>query len=120
MTTSKKQYTTIDQYIARFPRDVQAILEKIREIVHKATPEAEEVISYAIPAFRLRKRNLIYFAGWKEHVSLYPIPSGSAAFREEIAPYVAGRGTLKFPLNKPIPYPLIKKVVELSVAQHIA
>lgn len=120
MTTTDKKYTTVEEYIRQFPKETQEILEKIRRIIQEEIPGIEETISYAIPAFKLRSKHWIYFAGWKEHVSLYPIPSGSAAFKKEILPYIAGKGTLKFPLNHPIPYPLIKKIVELSVAQNVA
>lgn len=105
----------IDKYIDGFPNETKVVLEKIRKIIHREVPEAEEIISYKIPAFRLNKRNFIYFAGWKNHVSIYPIPELPGDFIKEIEPFVAGRGTLKFPLDKPVPYELIEKFVQLSL-----
>lgn len=113
---SKKGFTSIDEYIAACPPHSQERLQKVRETIKKLVPEAKEKISYQIAAFELNGRNLIYFAGWKSHISIYPIPPGDEAFNEEIAPYVDGRGTLKFPLDKPLPLKLIKKVVKLHVA----
>lgn len=110
----------IDDYISNFPEETQRVLNQIQEIIREAAPEAEETISYQIPTFKLNGKYFIYFAGWKSHVSLYPIPEGDNEFQKEITPYVAGKGTLKFPLEKPIPYELIKKVVRLSVQEHTA
>lgn len=117
MVTSKKKFKTVDEYIGTFPVEVQKILKKIRKIIQAAAPEAQDAISYQIPTFKLHGRYIVYFAGWKSHVSLYPIPTGSEAFQKEIALYIAGKGTLKFPLNKPIPYSLIKKVVTLHIKE---
>ncbi len=114
MAPAKTQ--SVDSYIATFPRDVQEVLTQIREIIRQAAPAAQETISYSMPAFKLRSKYWIYFAGWRAHVSLYPIPTGPASFRRAIAPYVTGKGTLTFPLNKPIPYDLIRKIVALHVA----
>lgn len=102
---------TIDEYIAGFPSDVQVILQKIRMTIHKAAPEAQETISYRMPTFNLNDHYLIYFAGYKKHVSLYPAPVGIEKFQEEMAAYISGRGTLKFPLDEPIPYGLIRRIV---------
>lgn len=101
---------TIDAYIASFPADVQVILQEVRRRIRKAVPTADETISYGIPAFTLGGRYLVYVAGWKHHISVYPVPAGDAAFRREIEPYVAGKGTLAFPLGEPIPYDLIGRV----------
>jgi uncharacterized protein YdhG (YjbR/CyaY superfamily) len=110
------KFTTVDEYIASFPDDVQKILEKIRGIVKAAAPEATEKISYQIAAFELNGRNLIHFAGWKKHVSLYPVPAGSEAFERQVAKYAGGKGTLKFPLDEPLPLKLIERVVKLYLA----
>lgn len=107
----------IDAYISTFPEDVQVILQKIREIIHEEVPEAIEKISYQIPAFNLNGKYFIYFAGWKEHVSLYPVPKGDTIFQKEIAPYIGGKGTLKFSLSKPIPYDLIRKIVLVKLKE---
>lgn len=103
----------VDEYIKLFPKEVQDMLQAIRQILRRELPESTEVISYGIPCFKVDGKYVVYFAGWKNHISLYPIPKGDAAFQKEIAPYKAGRGTLRFSLDKPIPEGLIKKVVSL-------
>jgi uncharacterized protein YdhG (YjbR/CyaY superfamily) len=115
----KTNFQSIDEYIATFPADVQKVLEAIRATIQAAAPDAREKISYQIAAFELNGKNLIGFAGWKKHVSIYPIPSGSDAFTKEISQYVDGKGTLKFPLNKPLPLKLISKIVKYRVADHL-
>ena len=115
--SQKTVFHSVDEYFASFPEDVQKILEKIRAFIKATVPEAKEKISYQIAAFELNGKNLIYFAGWKNHISLYPVPSGDEAFEKEISNYVAGKGTLKFPLAKPIPFEIIGKVVQLRVAE---
>jgi uncharacterized protein YdhG (YjbR/CyaY superfamily) len=104
------QYATVEEYIGSFPGDVQDILREVRRTIHSAVPEAAERISYGIAAFTLGGRDLVYFAGWKRHISVYPVPTGDADLTQELAPYLAARGTLKFPLGKPVPYPLIGRV----------
>ena len=106
--------TNIDEYIASFPDDVQKILRKIRLTIRKAAPDAEEKISYQIPTFTLHG-NLIYFAAFKQHVSVYPAPRGNEAFRNELSAYAGGKGTVRFPLDKPVPYDLITRIVEFRV-----
>ena len=105
------KFSTVDDYIASYPPDVGVTLEKIRRTILAAAPGTEETISYGIPTITLDGRYLIYFAGWKRHISVYPIPEGDAALWRDLAPYKHGRGTLRFPLNKPIPYELIQRVV---------
>jgi len=105
----------MDEYIASFPEEVQKILEEIRATIRATAPEMWEKISYQIAAFELNGKNLIYFAGWKKHVSIYPIPPGDEAFEKEIAKYTAGKGTLQFPLDGPMPLELIGKVANLHV-----
>ena len=100
----------VDDYIASFPEDVQAVLEQVRDVIHQAVPGAGEKISYKIPAITLEGRYVVYFAGWKHHVSLYPVPAGDAAFQDEIAPFRVSTGTVHFPLDKPIPYDLIGRM----------
>lgn len=104
---------TIDQYIDTFPADVQTIMREVRRRIRHALPTADETISYGIPTFTLDGRYLVYFAGWKHHISVYPVPTGDATFEREIEPYRAGKGTLKFPLAEPIPYELIERVAAL-------
>ncbi len=107
----------IDEYIATFPKVVQEILEKIRLTIKNAAPDAEEKISYQIPTFTLNGSYLIYFAAYKEHIGLYPVSIGNAEFDKELSLYVAGKGTAKFPLDKPIPFDLIGKIVKLKVKE---
>lgn len=106
----------IDDYIGRFPADVQKVLKKVRETIRSAAPDAEEVISYQMPAFR-QHGILVYFAGWKEHIGLYPPISGDAAIEKAVARYAGPKGNLQFPLDQPIPYDLIKRIVKLRVQQ---
>ena len=108
----------IDEYIAGFPPEIQEILEKIRLTIRKAAPKAEEAISYMMPTFKLHG-NLVHFAAFKNHIGLYPAPSGIDAFREELAVYEGGKGTIRFPLDKPIPYPLISKIVKFRATQNL-
>jgi uncharacterized protein YdhG (YjbR/CyaY superfamily) len=111
--TDKKQFTTIDEYISTFPQDTQIILEKMRQGIQKAAPGAVETISYNMPAFDLKGKHLVFFAGWKHHISMYPIPAGDEAFQQEISHYKRVKSTVQFPLNEPIPYDLVEKIVTL-------
>ena len=110
-------FATVDDYISSFPEDVQAVLEQVRRTIHRAVPGAGETISYQIPTITLDGRYLVYFAGWKQHISLYPLPDMDEVLEQEIAPYKAGKGTVRFPLGDPIPHDLIKKLVALLVQQ---
>lgn len=116
----KNKSNSIDEYIDTFPEDVQTVLKQVRKTIKAAAPQAGEKISYGIPTFTLNGKYLIYFAGWKHHISIYPIPTADDSFNQEIAPYVAGKGTLKFPVDKPIPLKLITKIVKLNVAENLA
>jgi uncharacterized protein YdhG (YjbR/CyaY superfamily) len=107
------KFASIDEYIDSFPVEVRAVLEQMRRRIHRALPEAQETIRYDIPTFQINGRNVVHFAGWKQHVSVYPVPAGDEAFQREIEPFRAGRGTLKFPLDQPIPYHLIERVAAL-------
>ena len=106
---------SIDEYIVGFPEETQLYLEQIRAAIRKAAPDAQEVISYGIPAFMMNKTYLVYFAGYKKHVSIYPVPKGDEAFQKEISAYRAGKGTLQFSLEKKLPMRLISKVVKYSI-----
>jgi uncharacterized protein YdhG (YjbR/CyaY superfamily) len=120
MAKSKKQLKTIDEYIAAFPKEVQDVLEKIRSAIRESAPKAEEAISYGIPAFRLNgSRGSVYFAGWKNHIGFYPTPSGIEAFKKEMAPFKQEKGSVQFPLDKPIPYDLVKKIVRYKVTENL-
>ena len=109
----------IDGYIAGFPEDVQQRLKKIRAAIKKAAPKAQEKISYQIPAFILDGKYLIYFAGFKNHISVYPAPRGSEEFKEELSAYGGGKGTVQFPLDKPVPYGLISRIVKFRIKDNL-
>ena len=109
----------IDGYISQFPADVQAILQKVRATISGAAPEAKETISYLMPAFK-QHGVLIYFAAWEKHIGLYPPISGDKALEKAVARYAGPRGNLQFPLNEPIPYGLIERIVRLRVKQDSA
>jgi uncharacterized protein YdhG (YjbR/CyaY superfamily) len=106
---------TIDDYIAAFPKDAQQQLQRVRRAIAKAAPDADEAISYRIPTFKLNGHYLIYFAGFKTHIGLYPVQTDSAEFSPELARYASGKATLKFPLDQPLPLELIAKVVKAKV-----
>jgi uncharacterized protein YdhG (YjbR/CyaY superfamily) len=114
-----KSYNSVDEYIRTFPKEVQDILENIRHAIRMAAPEAEEVISYQIPAFKLNG-NLVYFAGWKNHVAFYPSSSAIKMFSEELSSYETTKGTIKFPLDKPIPFGLIAEITKFRVKENLA
>ncbi len=107
----QKPATTIDEYIGTFPADDREILEQIRQTIRKAAPGATETISYGMPTFDLNGEHLVFFAGWKRHISVYPVPAGDQALQERMAQYKRARGTIQFPLAKPTPYDLIGDMV---------
>ena len=115
----RKQYKTVEEYIKTFPKDIQTILEKLRQTIHETAPEAVETISYQMPTFKLNGKNLVHFAVFKEHIGFYPTPSGIDSFEKDLAPYRTGKGTLQFPLDKPIPFELVKKVVIFRVKENL-
>ena len=108
----------IDEYIAGFPPDVQEILQKVRTTIRRAAPQAQETISYQMPTFKL-EGNLVHFAAFKNHIGLYPTPSGTERFRKELSSYETGKGSIRFPLDKPIPYDLIAKIVKFRVKENV-
>ncbi|HZJ44746.1 MAG TPA: DUF1801 domain-containing protein [Pyrinomonadaceae bacterium] len=118
MKTARRAAKDIDEYIDRFPEDVQNVLHKIRALINEVVPDAEEKISYQIPTFTLNGSYLIYFAGFKNHVSVYPAPRGTEQFKKELAAYEGGKGTVRFPLDQPIPYGLIKRIVKFKVKEN--
>ena len=107
----------IDAYIAAFPKDIQNILEQVRITVRKAAPGTEETINYGMPAFRYKGRVIIYFAGYKNHIGIYATPAGHTAFAKELSKYKQGRGSVQFPLDKPMPLNLIARMVKFRVQQ---
>jgi uncharacterized protein YdhG (YjbR/CyaY superfamily) len=118
MDASQEHGTTIDEYIATFPADVQVILEQMRQAIREAAPDATETISYRMPAFKINGQNLVYFAAFKHHIGFYPVPSGMDAFKQEISSYKQGKGSVQFPLDKPVPLGLVKKIVRFRVAEN--
>lgn len=113
-----KKFQTIDEYIAAFPHEVQDILEKMRKVILKAAPEAEETISYGMPTFKLNG-NLVHFAAYKNHIGFYPAPSGIETFKEEISEYKSSKGAVQFPMDKPVPYHLVEKMVIFRVKENL-
>ncbi|MBT2597545.1 iron chaperone [Arthrobacter sp. ISL-72] len=108
-----QHFSDVEEYIASFPAEVQGILQEIRRRCHTAVPGSGEMISYGIPTITVDGRYVVYFAAWAHHISVYPVPAGDEDFAAGIAPYRAAKGTLKFPLAKPIPYELIEKTAAL-------
>ena len=114
MQTKKNQSTMIDEYISKFPKDVRDVLEVLRLAIKKTAPKAKEAIRYGIPTFTLNG-NLVHFAAFKNHIGFYPTPSAIEAFKKELSPFKQSKGTVRFPLDKPIPLELVKKIVEFRV-----
>ncbi len=110
---------SIDEYIADFPQPVRDILEKIRLSIRRAAPDAEETIKYRMPTFTL-KGNLVHFATFKKHIGFYPTPTGTEKFQKELSVYKGAKGSVQFPLDKPVPYRLISKVVKFRVKENLA
>jgi uncharacterized protein YdhG (YjbR/CyaY superfamily) len=108
----------VNEYIAGFPKDVQGILEKLRATIKKAAPGAEELINYGVPAFRLNG-NLVFFAAHKNHIGFYPAPSGIEAFKKELSAYEGAKGSVQFPIEKPLPLGLITKIVKFRVKENL-
>lgn len=112
------EFEDIDAYIATFPENVQKILEQVRNAIKTSAPKAEEVISYGMPAFKFHGI-LVYFAGYKQHIGFYPTASGIAVFKNELSKYKNAKGSVQFPLDKPMPISLIKKMVKFRVKENI-
>jgi len=120
MNPVQKGPKNIDEYIAGYPPDVQAILRKFRVTIRDAMPDAEETIKYGMPHFTQKGKGVIAFAAWKKHIAIYTVPAGTEKFQREIAPYRAAKSTARFPLNKPIPYPLISQLAKFKLKEHLA
>jgi uncharacterized protein YdhG (YjbR/CyaY superfamily) len=118
MERNPSSYSTIDEYIATFPEDIQKKLGEVRATIKSAAPEATEKISYQMPTFFLYG-NLVHFAAFKNHIGLYPAPSGIEAFKHELSQYEGSKGTIKFPLDKPLPLDLISKITKYRVAENL-
>lgn len=118
MKTTPAAPQTIDEYIAGFPPEVQAILEEVRAAIRRAAPEAEEAISYRMPTFRLHG-NLVHFAAFAHHLGFYPTPTGTEQFQEELSAYEGGKGSVRFPLDRPMPLGLIGRIVKFRVKENL-
>jgi uncharacterized protein YdhG (YjbR/CyaY superfamily) len=114
----KEEYTTIDEYIRTFPAGVQSILQKMRQTIREAAPGATEAINYRMPTFKLNG-NLVHFAAFKNHIGFYPTPSAIERFKEELSPYKWAKGSVQFPLDKPVPFALVKKIVTFRVKENL-
>ena len=119
MKSEQQKPQNIDEYIADFPPDVQAILQQIRATIHETAPEAKEAMSYAMPTFKLNG-NLVHFAAYKNHIGFYPTPTGIEQFADKLAPYASGKGSAQFPLDQPIPYDLIREITLFRVQENLA
>lgn len=108
----------IETYIKQFPDHVQEILRKIRKLVKDNAPEAEEMFAYGMPAYKTNKKPLVYFAAFKNHIGFYATPSGHSEFQDELSKYKQGKGSVQFPLDKPIPYKLIERIVKFRVTEN--
>jgi len=117
MKGSRNKFKTIDEYIAQFPKNVRGVLEELRRVIRESVPQAEEAISYGIPAFKLNG-NLVHFAIFKIHVGFYPMSSAIRAFEKELTAFKYSKGTVQFPLDKPIPFDLVKKMVKFRVREN--
>ena len=118
MKAEQSEPTTIDEYIAGFPTDVRVILEKLRATIRKAAPGAEEAIKYRLPTFVL-SGNLVHFGAFKKHIGFYATPTGNKQFRKELSAYQGAKGSVQFPLDKPIPYGLVSKMVKFRVKENL-
>ena len=107
-----------DEYIAAFPAEIQALLEQMRSALRQAAPDAEEVISYGMPAIK-QKGILVYYAAFSKHIGFYPTSSGIEAFQEELTEYVGGKGSIQFPLDKPLPLDLVKRIVVFRLKENL-
>ncbi len=119
MHTNQSTPTTIDEYISGFPPEIQEILQRIRRTIQQAAPQATEAMAYQMPTFKL-EGNLVHFAAFKHHIGFYPTPSGTEKFQTEIARYKHAKGSIQFPLDQPIPYALITKIVKFRVKENLA
>jgi len=114
----KRHFQSIDEYIYIFPRDVQVVLQNMRQAIRGVAPDAEETISYQIPTFKLN-HNLVHFAAYKNHIGFYPTSSGIKAFKKELSSYKCSKGAVQFPLDMPVPFGLVKKIVMFRVKEEL-
>jgi len=110
-------FASINEYITQFPPEIQEILQAVRKVIKESAPDATEKISYQMPTFALHG-NLVHFAGYKNHIGFYPAPSGIEAFKKELSVYKGAKGSVQFPLDKPMPYNLISRIVKYRAAEN--
>jgi uncharacterized protein YdhG (YjbR/CyaY superfamily) len=118
MAAPRRHFKTMDEYIDAFPKDVQRILNELRQTIKEVAPEAQETINYQIPTFSLNG-NLVHFAAFENHIGFYPTPSGMEAFKQELSGYKSAKGSVQFPIHEPLPLPLIRRVVEYRVKENL-
>ena len=119
MKSNESSSSEVDDFIAKYPPDVQQILQKIRDIIREVAPEAQEKLNYGIPTFTLNG-NLVHYSALKDHIGFYPTPSGIEKFKKQLSAYEGAKGSVKFPLDQPIPYDLIRKITEFRVKEQQA
>ncbi len=116
----RTEYKTVDDYIKSFPVNIRELLNQMRKTIRKAAPEAEEVIAYGMPAYKLNKRPLVYFAGFKNHIGFYATPTGHSEFVKELSKYKQGRGSVQFPIDEPLPLDLVARITKFRVRENMA
>jgi Uncharacterized conserved protein len=116
----KIDFKSVDEYIKSFPNDIQLLLDRVRATIREKAPEATESISYGMPAYKINGKPLVYFAGFKNHIGFYATPTGHSKFAEELSKYKQGKGSVQFPLNKPIPFDLIGAIVQYRVNENLS
>ena len=116
----KQSISTVDEYISSFPEEIQPILKRVRNTIRMAAPDAAESISYGMPAFKTHGKPLVFFAAYKHHIGFYATPTGHAEFSDELSIYKQGKGSVQFPLDKPLPLELIRKITEFRVRENIS
>lgn len=117
MERTKNTHTSIDEYISKFPPEIQEKLKMLRNVIKESAPDAEEKISYQMPTFTLHG-NLVHFAAFKDHIGFYPTPGGIDAFKQELSDYKLSKGTVQFPVDVPLPYELVRRIVKFRVAEN--
>lgn len=120
MKNQTVKFSTVEAYLASFPAETQKILQELRTLVKTLAPEAEEHISYNMPAFRARGRDFFHFSAWEKHLGIYPLPAGDETFQLEIAPYRSGKSSLHFSLSQPLPRPLMEKIIRFRLAETLS
>jgi uncharacterized protein YdhG (YjbR/CyaY superfamily) len=115
----KTRDKSVDKYISKYPKDIQGILHKLRHTIKEIAPQAEEKISYNMPAYKINGKILVYFAAFKGHMGFFPTPSAIVAFKKELRDYKTSKGTVQFPLNEPVPYDLIRRIVKFRVKENL-